>query len=125
MEALVAPLARRAPTGQSARVADEHDRLLHAVEQALLPALPSDFAVSSVRSGNRGSSVALHAPEVTLNVTSDWIEGELVVKVQRAGEPPSEVCRRVRLGRGVSARALQSKLSAAMPLILEAINSAD
>ena len=106
-------------------MADEHDRLLRAVEQALLPALPSDFAVSSVRSGNRGSSVALHAPEVTLNVTSDWLEGELVVEVQRAGGPPSEIYRRARLGRGASAGALQSKLSAAMPLILGAINSAD
>lgn len=106
-------------------MADEHDRLLRAVAKALLPVLPSDFAVSSVRSGNRGSSVALQAPEVTLNVTSDWLEGELVVEVQRAGEPPSEVYRRARLGRGVSAGALQSKLSAAMPLILEAINSAD
>ncbi len=106
-------------------MANEHDRLLHAVEQALLPALPSDFAVSSVRSGNRGNSVALHASEVTLNVTSDWLEGGLMVEVQRAGEPPSEVYRCARLGRGVSARALQSKLSAAMPLILRAINSAD
>lgn len=106
-------------------MADEHDRLLRAVEQALLPALPSDFAVSSVRSGNRGSSVALHAREVTLNVSSDWLEGELVVEVQRVGERPSEVYRRARLGRGVPADALQSKLSAAVPLILAAINNAD
>lgn len=118
-------LALCAQSGQSARVADEHDRLLRAVEQALLPALPSDFAVSSVRSGNRGSSVALHAREVTLNVSSDWLEGELVVEVQRVGERPSEVYRRARLGRGVSADALQSKLSAAVPLILAAINNAD
>lgn len=63
-------------------------RLPPAVERGLIPSLSRYGFTASGGRGDRGETVNCSNGSTLITVSADWLEGELSVTVQRAGESP-------------------------------------
>jgi hypothetical protein len=105
-------------------------KLSDAAKAGLRPLVERGFHVSTVADSPRGETVEAVRDLVAIRVDADWLEGEVQVTVQTAGEPPVALDRVVdvarveglhlrRVPRSVSRGVVESTLSKIAAALVE------